>query len=157
MGNRRDSIARPWPAVNDGSLVLGKYWGRRRGALQRGLPHRPLERAERSQLLGRAPGHDAGPVALPAEARIDGTEPQPPQAFEELDRQPGEPGHGRHQERAGGARPQHGRGMPAGLPEQQIQEMVEGRRPGTGGIAAGGAGTGAPKATQAYSASSRAP
>ena len=63
---------------------------------------------------------------LPAEARGQRSWPGLRQPVEQLQRQPCEPGPGRHREEGGGAGAQHGGNPPAGLPEQPFQDGVEG-------------------------------
>ena len=82
---------------------------------------------------GGAAGHDARPVAVAPERGIEGPEFESGQPVERFQRQPGEPGAARHDGEAGGAGAQHGRGAPAGLPEQAVEQALEGgRRVGCG-------------------------
>ena len=108
-------------------------------SLQGSLAHGFLQRPERREILGRTPGDEARPVVLPAEARGQRSWPGLRQPVEQLQRQPCEPGPGRHREEGGGAGAQHGGNPPAGLPEQPFQDGVEGWL-----HVAGRAGTGPP-------------
>ena len=102
---------------------------------------RTFEQAEGLQVLGGAPGDEPGAAAVRAEGERQRPEPRPGQPVEVVERQPGEPGAGRHREQAGGAGAQHGRGAPAGFAEQPFQQAVEGGRvevdPRPGGEVAG--------------------
>ena len=53
-------------------------------------------------------------------------------SIEEVQRQPGEPRAGRHQAQAGRPSAQHRGDSLTGLPEQPVEEAVEGRRPAAG-------------------------
>ena len=109
--------------------------------LDRAVAQRLFEQAEGLQILGGAPGDEAGAAAAPAEGERQRPEPRRGQPVEVVERQPGEPGPGRHREQAGGAGPQHGRGAAAGVAEQPLQQAVEGGRvevdPRPGGEVAG--------------------
>ena len=109
--------------------------------LDRAVVQRLFEQAEGFQVLGGAPGDEAGAAAVPSKGERQRPEPRHGQPVEVVERQPGEPGPGRHREQAGGAGPQHGRGAPAGVAEQPLQQAVEGGRvevdPRPGGEVAG--------------------
>ncbi len=115
--------------------------GLRRMPVDRAVAQRLFEQAERLEVLGGAPGDEAGASAAPAEGERQRPEPRRGQPVEVVERQPGEPGPGRHREQAGGAGPEHGRGAPAGVAEQPLQQAVEGGRvevdPRPGGEIAG--------------------
>ena len=68
---------------------------------QRCVAHRLSEQPERRQVLGRAPGDEAGPVAVASEAHRQGPEVAV-ECMQELQRQPGEIRTGRHRKRSGG-------------------------------------------------------
>ena len=63
---------------------------------------------------------------VPAEPARQGREPQAGKPVEEVERQPGAI---RHRSAPARTRPQDRRDGPAGLPEQPVQEAVEGRQP----------------------------
>ena len=90
-----------------------------------GLAHDGLELAERSQVFGRAPGDEAGPVAEAPEPDRQGLEEPARQAVEEGEREPGEVGAVGHQEEPGGARAQDGPHARRHGLAQSFEERVE--------------------------------
>ena len=78
------------------------------GVAERDVAHDGLELAERRQVLGRAPGDEAGAVGVAPEPDRQGPEEGAREAVEEGEREPGEVGAAGHEEQPGGARPQDG-------------------------------------------------
>ena len=70
---------------------------------KRGIAYKRLEVAKRRQVFGGAPGDDSGAVAEAAEGDGHGAQDHAGEAFEEVEREPGEIGAGGHQEQSRGA------------------------------------------------------
>ena len=112
--------------------------GRLPAALQRRVAHRLLEQPERRQVLGRAPGDEAGPVAAAPEPERQRPERHPGQPVEEVERQPGEPRAGCQQEQPGRIGAEKGLHPPAGPCVERVQDPVQGRRAAAGLLLAAG-------------------
>ena len=107
--------------------------GRLPAALQRRVAHRLLEQPERRQVLGRAPGDQAGRAAAAPEPERQGPEGRPGQPVQEVERQPGEPGAGSEQEQPGRIGAEDGLHPPAGPCVERVQDPVRGRAAAGGG------------------------
>ena len=83
--------------------------GRRTVPSQRGVAHGLLQRPERRQVFGRAPGDEARAVAVAPDVHRQGPDGPAGQAVQQFQREPGEPGAAGQDEQAGGAEAQDGR------------------------------------------------
>ena len=93
-----------------------------------GVAQRRLEGAEGLQVLGRAPGDEAGAVTAAAEGERQGPERGSGRPVEQVGRQPGEPRAGGEQRLTGRARAEDGAQRPPGLLAEFVEDRGQ-RRP----------------------------
>ena len=98
--------------------------------LQGGLAHGLFQQPERRQVLGRAPGDEAGPVTASAELERQRPELRRGQPAQEVQGQPSEPGAGRQQEqpdRTGIGKPVSASGRRSAGPGRRMARESSGR------------------------------